>query len=288
MTGLVGGGVPLTPAVPPAAPSGTLSWQEYHNLLYWEANKPDTAIPFHHVTFNGVVDLPFGRGKHFLAGVNKLEDEVVGGWQIAGAGQVISQAFAPALGNWGAVNPIKLYKNSVTVTDSIGVTQKKKLWFNGYVLPTAGQLGKISGMPSGYTVGQAASPAYLSPINFTGTTTGGVTTITGTNNNVNVVGPSGTFSNVAFTPGPSNLNNPFVRTVLPGPFNYNVDLSVFKVFPITERMALRFNADAFNALNIQGYVNPNTTTGEIAYAGNGQSTSYWTPRQVQLTLRLQF
>ena len=29
-------------------------------------------------------------------------------------------------------------------------------------------------------------------------------------------------------------------------------------------------------------------TGEISYAPNTQSTSYWTPRQIQLTLRLQF
>jgi hypothetical protein len=286
-TGLAtaGGGVVTAPVLPPAAPAGTLPWQEYHKLLYWQAYKPDTAIPFHHITFNGVVELPFGRGKRFLPGVSKLADEAVGGWQIAGAGQVISQGFAPALGNWGAVNPIKMYKNGVTVTDCISVCQPKKLWFNGYILPSAGQMGKISGLPSGYVVGQAASPAYESPINFTGS--GGA--ITGTSNNVNVTGPTGTFNNIAFTPGPSNLgSNPFSRTVLQGPFNYNVDLSVFKVFPITERMALRFNADAFNALNIQGYSNPNTTTGEIAYAPNGQSTSYWTPRQIQLTLRLQF
>ena len=280
----------ITPGLPPAAPAGTLPWQEYHKLLYWQAYKPDTAIPFHHVTFNGVVDLPFGRGKRFLGGVSKLADEAVGGWQIAGAGQVVSQAFAPALGNWGAVNKIKLYKNSVTVMDSIGVPQKKKLWFNGFILPSTTQIGQISGLPSGYTVGQASSPAFESPINFLPGTCGGVAqAICSTTNNVNVVGPTGTFNNIAFTPGQGNLgNNPFSRTVLPGPFNYNVDLSVFKVFPITERMALRFNADAFNALNIQGFVNPNTTTGEIAYAGNGQSTSYWTPRQVQLTLRLQF
>ncbi len=290
-TGLApyGGGVPITPSLPPAAPSGTLPWQEYHKLIYWQQYKPDTAIPFHHVTFNGIINLPFGRGKRWLGGVNKLEDEAVGGWQIAGAGQVISQAFAPALGNWGAVNKIKLYKNNVKVQDCIGTCQPKKLWFNGYLAPTAGQMGKVTGLPSGYVVNQAASPAYESPINFTGAVVAGVPTITGTNNNVNITGPNGTFNSIPFTPSPSNLgDNPFSRTVLPGPFNYNVDLSVFKVFPITERMALRFNADAFNALNIQGYTNPNTTTGEISYQPNGLSSSYWTPRQIQLTLRLQF
>lgn len=277
-TAAVAGGTVTAPSLPPAPPTGTLPWQEYHKLLWWQQYKPDTAIPYHHITFNGIVDLPFGRGKRFLGNSSRWEDEAVGGWQIAGAGQVISQTFTPVGSNWGATNPVKLYKNGVTVTDCIGVCQKKKLWFNGFILPTAGQMGKISGLPSGYVVGQTTSPAYESPIN----------PIAG-NNNVNVVGPLNTFNNIAFTPSPSNFgDNLYSRTVLPGPFNYNVDLSLFKVFPITERAALRFNADAFNALNIQGYQNPNTTTGEIAIAGNGQSTSYWTPRQIQLTLRLTF
>ena len=64
---------------------------------------------------------------------------------------------------------------------------------------------------------------------------------------------------------------------------------MFKTFPITERAALRFNLDAFNAFNIQGYNNPNGTTGEIQYQPNAVgAASYWTPRQIQMTLRLQF
>ena len=273
------GSTVAAPALPPAAPSGALPWQEYHALVKFEQYKVDTAVPKQHVTFNAVYDLPFGRGKRFLAGVNKWADEAVGGWEIAGAGQVISQDFAPNSGNWGATNPLKYYKNGVTVTDCTGTCQKEKLWFNGYIAPTAGAMGKITGLPSGYTVGTAASPAYLSPIGFTGT---------GTNNNVDIKGPT-SFAGQAFAPTPSNFgSNPYSRTILNGPMNYNVDLSVFKVFPITEQAMLRFNVDAFNALNIQGYQNPNTTTGEIAYQSNGLSTSYWTPRQLQFTLRLQF
>jgi hypothetical protein len=282
----IAGGTVLTPSVPPTPPQGTLPWQEYHKLVYYQEYKPDTAIPFHHFRFNGLVDLPFGRGKRFLGNVNKFVDEAVGGWQIAGDGQILTQAFAPASGNWGAVNPIKYYRNSVKVTDcSSGHCQPEKLWYNGFIAPTSGAMGQITGLPSGYTVNSGTSPAFESPINFTGT--GG--TITGTNNNVNVTGPIATFSGVGYSPSPSNFgDNPYSRTILRGPWNYNVDLSLYKVFPITERVALRFNADAFNALNIQGYNNPNTTTGEIGYAPNGLSSSYWTPRQIQLTMRLQF
>lgn len=280
------------PSLPPAAPSGTLPWQEYHALVKFEQYKVDTAIPKQHITFNGVYDLPFGRGKRFLAGVNKWADEAVGGWEISGAGQFVSQTFAPNSGNWGATNPIKYYKNT-TVTDCQGtVCQKEKLWFNGYIAPTPGAMGKISGLPSGYTQGTAASPAYMSPIGTTPGTCGpggAAAPICGTNNNVDIKGPLNNFANQAFAPSPSNFgNNPYSRTVLNGPNNYNVDLSVFKVFPITEQTFLRFNVDAFNAFNIMGYQNPNTTTGEIAYQPNGLSSSYWSPRQIQLTLRLQF
>jgi hypothetical protein len=278
-TGIAGASTVTAPALPPAPPAGTLNWQEYHQLLRFEEQKVDTAIPKQHITFNGVVDLPFGRGKRFLGGVNRWANEVVGGWEIAGDGQVISLDFQPASGNWGPTNPVKYYKNGVTVTDCQSVCQKEKLWFNGYIAPTAGAMGKITGLPSGYVTGTQASPAYLSPITFTGTAT---------NNNVNVVlANSTTLTGQGYSPGPLG-SNPYSQTVLNGPYNYNVDLSIFKTFPITEKAALKFNVDAFNALNIQGYQNPNTTTGEIAYQPNGLSSSYWSPRQIQLTLRLQF
>jgi hypothetical protein len=151
-------------------------------------------------------------------------------------------------------------------------------------------MGKISGLPSGYTQGTAASPAYMSPIGTTAGTCGpGGAAAPICNNNVDIKGPLNNFANQAFAPAPSNFGvNPYSRTVLNGPINYNVNLSVFKVFPINESTFLRFNVDAFNALIIQGYQNPNTTTGEIAYQPNGLSSSYWTPLQIQLTLRLQF
>ena len=37
-----------------------------------------------------------------------------------------------------------------------------------------------------------------------------------------------------------------------GRFNYIADVSIYKVFSITERGKFRLNGDVFNALNIQG------------------------------------
>ena len=127
----------------------------------------------------------------------------------------------------------------------------------------------ISGIPSNYT-------PYLAPINNTpGTANFG-------NNNVTVTLKNGTQVVTGYSPGPSGAN-PFSQTVLLGPFNYITDMSLYKIFSITERVKLRVNVDAFNAFNIQGRVNPNTTDGIESL-----QTSYWTPRQIQFSARLSF
>jgi len=95
-------------------------------------------------------------------------------------------------------------------------------------------------------------------------------------------GPSGTATSSATTTIVS-APNPFAQTILLGPFNYEADISLYKVFSITERVKLRVNVDAFNAFNIQGRVNPNPNDGIESL-----QTSYWTPRQVQFSARISF
>jgi hypothetical protein len=65
--------------------------------------------------------------------------------------------------------------------------------------------------------------------------------------------------------------------------NAETDISLYKVFSLTERIKLRVSMDAFNAFNIQGRVNPNTTDGTESL-----QTSYWTPRQIQFSARINF
>jgi len=52
--------------------------------------------------------------------------------------------------------------------------------------------------------------------------------------------------------------------------NYNVGLSLFRVFPITERTSFRFNRDTFNALNIHGYNNPSGTGGAERHSNDAR------------------
>jgi len=237
----------------------------------WQNYRPDTAIPLHRVSFNGVVDVPFGKGRRFLKSSNRLLDALVGGYQVAFVGTVVSQAFQVATGNFGAYNPIQLYKSSVPVTDCrSGVCRPAYMWFNGYLAPTVVNATRgVQGVPSGYQ-------PYLTPINNTpGTANFG-------NNNVAVTLANGQQVTTAYSPGPSGVF-PYNSTVLQGPKNFSSDISLYKEFRIRESVRLRFNVDAFNAFNIQGLVNPNTTDGIQSL-----QTSYWTPRQIQFSGRLSF
>jgi hypothetical protein len=262
----------FAPGVLPAGLDTGTTINPSHALNYYENYHIDTAIPEHHVTFNGLVDLPFGKGKRFLHDANRFVNALVGGYQVAYVGQVLSQAFQVAASNWGATSPVQVYGSSVPINDCrSGVCHPEYLWFNGYVSPTVIGAAKngISGIPSNYV-------PYLAPINNTpGTPNFG-------NNNVTVTLKNGTQVVTGYSPGPSGAN-PFSQTVLLGPFNYTADISLYKTFAITERVKLRVNIDAFNAFNIQGRVNPNTTDGVESL-----QTSYWTPRQIQFSARINF
>lgn len=241
-------------------------------LNRYENYKLDTAIPANRITYNGLVDIPVGRGKKFLKNANGFVNAVLGGYQVAFVGTVVSQAFQVASGNWGATNPIHLYKNDAPITDCrSGVCRQAYLWFNGYISPAVVNAARngVTGLPSNYA-------PYLAPIN----NTPGVANFG--NNNVSVTLKNGQQVVTGYSPGPAGAN-PFSQTILQGPKNGQADISLYKVFTINEHWKLRINVDAFNAFNIQGLTNPDTTTGIQAL-----QNSYWTPRQIQFTARLTF
>jgi len=232
----------------------------------------DTAIPKQRLNFNGIVDIPVGKGKRFLGTSNRFVDAVLGGFQFAFTGQVVAQAFQVADTNWGETGQVEVYKTSKKITDCrSGICREGFLWFNGYIAPNLvnNPTRGVQGLPDNYK-------PYLAPINNTpGTSNFG-------NNNVAVKLNNGTSVTTAYNPGPSGINA-FGFTTLQGPYNWQTDMSLYKVFNLTERMKLRFNVDAFNAFNMQGLTNPGASDGI-----NTMQSSYWTPRQIQLTLRLSF
>jgi hypothetical protein len=159
----------ITPILPPSPPAGAASYAFWHGLDVYQNYHLDTAIPQQHITFNGIVDLPVGRGKRFLGNSNGFMNEVVGGFQLAGDGSILSEDFAVASANWGATNPVKVYKHNAPITDCrSGVCHQSFEWFNGYLAPTVipGNssnasctlaAGQLTGLPSGWA-------PYSSPI----------------------------------------------------------------------------------------------------------------------------
>jgi hypothetical protein len=246
-------------------------------LNRFENYKLDTGIPAHRLSYNGVVDIPVGRNKKFLKNTNRFLDALLGGYQVAFTGTVVSQAFQVNSSNWGATSPVEMYKNSAPITDCrSGVCRPAYLWFNGYISPSVANAAKngVTGLPSDYV-------PYSAPINNTpGAANFG-------NNNVTVTLKNGQQVVTGYSPGPGTgttfTANPYTKTILQGPKNFQTDMSLYKVFSFNERWKLRINVDAFNAFNIQGLTNPDITTGIQSL-----QTSYWTPRQIQFTGRLSF
>jgi hypothetical protein len=298
-----GGSTITMPAVPPALPSGLANYRDYKALDVFEDYKLDSNIPPQHIQFNYIYDLPFGRGKKFLGTSNRLLDELVGGYQIAGDGNILNEIFAPASSNWGPTSPIHVYKHKAPITDCrSGVCYPEYQWFNGYIAPTAnassgecttangtktspttGVLECVYGLPASYT-------PYEQPINIA-PLIGGVANPNYNTNNVIVSGGSLKAGGETQGFGSGSLGaNPYAKTFVHGPWNWDSDISLYKVFPIKESFNMQFHLDVFNFLNHQGFNNPNTTDGTEAYVAGGSAgaSSYNTPRQIQLTLRLNF
>ena len=76
------------------------------------------------------------------------------------------------------------------------------------------------------------------------------------------------------------------RNLLRGPNQKNVDISVIKYFPVTERVKMEFRGEFFNAFNMVSFANPINI---VESANVGQIVSTTTgPRVIQFALKLNF
>ncbi len=74
-----------------------------------------------------------------------------------------------------------------------------------------------------------------------------------------------------------------------GPGLRNVDLSLFKYFPIAERFRVEFRAEAFNAFNYANFNNPSANIAPSSIGSFGRVTSTITdPRDIQFALKFYF
>jgi Carboxypeptidase regulatory-like domain/TonB dependent receptor len=128
---------------------------------------------------------------------------------------------------------------------------------------------------------------YFSPVLGTSTTN------TGTSSRPNVLGPvsyphtlTNWFSASAYsTPAQYTYGNAG-RNSLIGPGRSNLDMSIFKSFPVHEQMFFQFRFEAFNVFNHPQFGYPNATVGT---AQVGSITSIvGNPRNLQASLQFEF
>lgn len=215
----------------------------------------------HRVTFNGNYALPFGRGRRFL-NQSKWEDETVGGWST-------SLTWAAQTGTPFSVSP-----NISTAANggARAIPVRNPFVAGGSPDPTNPNLTscptRVKTRENWYNPCAFRNPLpgnligtaqYPSPITDTATA-------------------------IAFLGGRSN--NVY------GPGYYQINMSLFKSFPVWREQNFQFRADAFNVLNHPTLGNPSVTN-DNANGGNITGPKFFqnnTPdaRFFQLSLKYTF
>jgi hypothetical protein len=111
-----------------------------------------------------------------------------------------------------------------------------------------------------------------------------------------VIGPAGTyFDTTAFVPQPLGTVGTTARNSLYGPHFRHIDLSLFKDFPVNEKLKVQFRAESFNITNTPSfYMDNNVNSGPGTRLGNGSfgqitaTDPNYVPRQLQFALKMQF
>ena len=242
--------------------------------FYRYARDPD--IPKHRIRGNWLYDLPLGRGKKFFGNVGTKLDRVVGGWQIAGSASSQSRYVSllppgATASYWGPTGQIHINGTHDPISDCrSGTCFSGYLYFNGYIPANRINVpGGVMGIPQDY------SPA-MQPIN-PAPATGTVNPNFNDTNNVFVTLKNGNQQLVSF----DNGLNPWRNQAIAGPWISSMNASLYKSVPITERLRLRINLDAFNVLNQPGLVLPDSNSGLLSLRTSGQGA-----RVLQYSARL--
>jgi hypothetical protein len=221
-------------------------------------------VPAQHIRWNGVYELPFGRGKHFGNSVSGLLNQVIGGWSVGFIGEWRS-------GFWMGVNSRDVYylfgdptlsKDERLTVDIFG--RKYQTYFRGYFDPT-----KAKGP-------NAEKLLQLVPADFRKRV---LTRVGADNNMISQTLANGTPVDTSVT----DMVSWNARNFFQGPGSWNEDISIYKDFKFRERYRLRFTGDFFNAFNHPNSVLPSTTTGLLDL-----SQQINDPRIIQFSAKLEF
>jgi hypothetical protein len=100
------------------------------------------------------------------------------------------------------------------------------------------------------------------------------------------------FNTAAFAPQPVGTIGTAERNTVFGPHFRHIDVSIFKDFPVTERLNLQFRAEAFDLTNTPSYIitsgSGSATLGNSAFGSIQNYDTNYVPRELQFALKLQF
>ena len=235
----------------------SLSYDDRLRLGYYNT----ANIPAHRVRWNGIYDLPFGKGQKFGSGVGSAANHVIGGWQLATIGTWAS-------GFWTGVSSGRYLFGDPTLSES----ERPVITFGGQtqVVFFAGDFnsanpaigGDVAGLQR--VINPDRSQRILRPLG------------TNFNNRLPQQLADGSIVQTGIT---DHVNwNP--KNFFRGPGRWNTDISLFKTFDITETVNARFSADFFNAFNAPMNRSPSSTSG-LQNLGRQANE----PRIIQFSLR---
>ncbi|HZB44636.1 MAG TPA: TonB-dependent receptor, partial [Pyrinomonadaceae bacterium] len=152
---------------------------------------------------------------------------------------------------------------------------------NGILTLQSGLPFSVIQVPDNNTVQRANfRPGVTGDIDFDGRTQGRLNQYFNTN----------AFASSTLTGGFFDPNNPFGNTgrnILTGPGQKNLDFSVVKFIPFTERVRGEFRTEFFNLFNWANFANPNANISVPATFGRITQTSAG-PRVIQFAFKLNF
>ncbi|MCC6587406.1 MAG: carboxypeptidase regulatory-like domain-containing protein [Bryobacterales bacterium] len=234
-----------------------MTYDDLRKLVYYNSG----TVPAHRISWNGVYDLPFGKGKKYMNSAGGFLNHVIGGWQVA------------TIGNWRAGNWLSVSSSQYLFGDpTLNADQRllltyagrqRRLWFRGNFNPTLASNVDQQALQALIPLNQA--DRIMRPLG------------PGLDNRLPQTLANGT---TRLTPITDTVNWN-ARNFFRGPGAWNFDASLFKNFQLKEKVQLRFTADFFNALNHPLDNNPDATTGlqDLATQPND-------PRIIQFSARI--
>jgi hypothetical protein len=260
------------------AVTGNYQWAnafgDTSNLWTWNhsiTHLRDSQVRAQQLTTYGSYDLPFGKGKQLAQNVNRLTDEIIGGYQLSfvttwSGGLPFTASFNECGQNVpGTPNP------ATSGGCAPNVSGHMKTHLTSAVTNSGGKITR-----SFYQ--------QQIPCAHPGCSAGANGDLT---NPLDVAAGTGLFTN----PGLDNFGNGGLNTYK-GPTFFGTDMAITKAFTIRESIVTKFRMDAFNAFNHITAGNPGggiesggTIGGEGGGCGAGNDCG---PRQLEFSLRVQF